>query len=111
MISYTLQQKYMYGKNLKSVWSSISIKECHPLVIMVMMTSSYWKHFPRYWPFVPGIHQSQVNAPHKGQWRRALVFSLICAWTNGWVNKNRDVGDLRCRHAHYDVTVMIGLDC
>ena len=34
-----------------------------------------WKHFPRYWPFVRGIHLSPVNSPHKGQWRRALMFS------------------------------------
>ena len=39
-----------------------------------------WKHFPRYWPFVRGIHQSPVNSPHKGQWRGALMFSLICVW-------------------------------
>ena len=38
-----------------------------------------WKHFPRYWPFVRGIHRSPVNSPHKGQWRGDLVFSLICA--------------------------------
>ena len=25
------------------------------------------KHFPGYWPFVQGIHQSPVNSPHKGQ--------------------------------------------
>ena len=37
-----------------------------------------WKHFPRYWPFVRGIHRPPVNSPHKGQWRRALMFSLIC---------------------------------
>ena len=36
-----------------------------------------WKHFPRYWPFVPGIPRSPVNSPHKGQWRGALMFSLI----------------------------------
>ena len=42
-----------------------------------------WKHFPRYWPFVQGIHRSPVNSPHKGQWRGALMFSLICAWING----------------------------
>ena len=45
-----------------------------------------WKHFPRYWPFVRGIHRSPVNSPHKGQWRGALIFSLICAWINGWIN-------------------------
>ena len=37
-----------------------------------------WKHIPRYWPFVWGIHRSPVNSPHKGQWRGALMFSLIC---------------------------------
>ena len=35
-----------------------------------------------------------MNVPHKGQWRGALMFSLICVWTNGWVN-NRYTGDLR----------------
>ena len=64
-----------------------------------------WKHFPRYWPFVRGIHRSPVNSPHKGQWRGALVFSLICVWINGWVN-NREAGDLRRYRAHYDVIVM-----
>ena len=39
-----------------------------------------WKLFPRYWPFVWGIHRSTVNSPHKGQWRGALIFCLICAW-------------------------------
>ena len=53
-----------------------------------------WKHFPRYSPFVRGIHRSPVNSPHKCQWCKAFMFSLICAWTNGSVN-NRDAGDLR----------------
>ena len=38
-----------------------------------------WKHVPRYWPCVRGIHRSPVNSPHTGQWRGALMFSLICA--------------------------------
>ena len=42
-----------------------------------------WRHFPRHWPFVRGIHRSPVNSPHKGQWRGTLMFSLICAWING----------------------------
>ena len=64
-----------------------------------------WKHFLRYWPFVWGIHRSPVNSLHKGQWRRTLMFSLICAWINGWVN-NREAGDLRRHRPHYDVIVM-----
>ena len=64
-----------------------------------------WKHFPRYWPFVRGIHRSPVNSPHKGQWRGPLMFSLICAWINDWVN-NGKAGDLRRHRAHYEVIVM-----
>ena len=43
--------------------------------------------------------------PLKGQWRRALIFSLICAWINGWIN-NREACDLRRHRAYFDVTVM-----
>ena len=49
-----------------------------------------------------GIHRSPVNSLHKGQWHRALMFSLISAWINGWAN-NHEAGDFR---RHYDVTVM-----
>ena len=56
---------------------------CHDDVIK-------WKHFPRYWLFVGGIHRSPVNSYHKDQWRGALMFSFIYAWINGWIN-NRDV--------------------
>ena len=64
-----------------------------------------WKHFPRYWPFVRGIHRLPVNSPHEGQWRGALKFSLICSRINGWEN-NREAGDLRRNRAHYNVIVM-----
>ena len=63
------------------------------------------KHFTCYWLYVRGIRQSLVNSPHKGQWRGALMFSLIYAWTSGRAN-NRDACDLRRHHAHYGVTVM-----
>ena len=64
-----------------------------------------WKHFPRYWPFVTGIHRSPLNSLPKGQWRGALTLSLICTWTKVWEN-HRDAGDLRRHRAHYEVTVM-----
>ena len=64
-----------------------------------------WKHFPRYWPFVRGIHRFPVNSPHKGQWRGALMFSLICPRINNWVN-NGEAGHFRRHRAHYVVTVM-----
>ena len=65
-----------------------------------------WKHFRRYWPFMRGIHRSQVNSPYKGQWRGALMSSLICPWINSWVN-NGEAGDLGRHRAHYDVTAML----
>ena len=58
------------------------------------------------------ITQFSLNHDHVikwNQWRRALMFSLIWAWTNGWV-KNRDAGDLGGRCAHYDVIVMWNID-
>ena len=48
-----------------------------------------WKHFPLNWPFVRGIHRSQVNSPHKGQWCGDLMFSLVYAGINGWVNNGQ----------------------
>ena len=64
-----------------------------------------WKYFPYFWPFVRRIHQSPVDSPQEGQWRSALMFSLVCTWTNARAN-NWDAGDLRCHYTHYDVTVM-----
>ena len=68
-----------------------------------------WNHFPRYWPFVRGIHRSPVNSLHRGQWRGDLMFPLICALNkriNGWVN-NREAGDSRRHRTHYDAIVML----
>ena len=42
---------------------------------------------------------------NKGQLRGALMFSLICAWINGWVHDG-EAGNLRRNRAHYEVTVM-----
>ena len=78
-----------------SVWKKVS-----------MMTSSNGNISRATGPFVRGIHRSPVNSPHKGQWRGALMFTLICTRTNDWVN-NREAGDLRRHRGHYDVTVMI----
>ena len=60
-----------------------------------------WKPFPRYWPFVRGIHRWPVISPLKGQWQGTLMFSLICTWINRWVNTS-EAGDLRRHRAHYD---------
>ena len=91
-VSVEKQNKKLYcNRNRHRAWS-------HDDVIK-------WKIFLCYWPFVRGIHRSPVNSLHKGQRRGALMFSLICAWINGWAN-NREAGDLRRRRAHHDVIVM-----
>ena len=84
---------YVFSYSVSIHWFA-----CHDDVIK-------WKHFPRNWPFVREIHRSPVNFQHKGQWRGALMFSLIYAWINDWVN-NREAGDLRRQHGYYDVIVM-----
>ena len=63
------------------------------------------KTFSALLAFCAGNSPVSCEFPHKGHWRGALTFSLICVWINGWVN-NRDAGDLRCYRAHDDVTVM-----
>ena len=90
------------GTNRKSIITSFLISQTARIHDDVIK----WKHFLRYWIFVREIHRSQVNSPHKGQWRKALMFSLICVPINGWAN-SREAGDLRCYRTHYDVTVML----
>ena len=81
------------------------------IFVSVMMCAYHdnvikWKHFPRYWPFVWGIHLSPVNAPHTGQWRGALMgfFYLCLEYTVEWTIVK--TGDLRRHRAHYGVIVM-----
>ena len=69
-----------------------------------MMTSSNGNMF-RVTGFCAGNSPVTGEFPSDRQWCGALMFSLIYAWTKGWVN-NQDAGDLRRHRAHYDVTVM-----
>ena len=70
---------------------------------------SWWRHqmesFSALLALCAGNSPVPVNSPHKGQWRGALMFSLICAWINDWTN-NREAGDSRRHHGHFDVNVM-----
>ena len=68
-----------------------------------------WKHFPRYWRFMRGIHRWPVNSSHKGQWHNFDVFFDL-RWINGSAN-NCEAGDLRRHHVHYDVIVMVNILC
>ena len=55
-----------------------------------------WKHFPRYWSLVRGIHCWTVN-----RWIPLTKASNA----NGWEN-NRDAGDLKRHRTNYNATVM-----
>ena len=70
---------------------------------------SRWRHKMETFSTLLAIYAGNSTVtdefPHKGQWRRTLMFSFICAWINGWVN-NSEAGDLRRHHTHYDVTAM-----
>ena len=88
VVTYIWLIMHMHGCALSCQcrkWWGTRITKSHGDVIK-------WIFFPRYWQIVRGIHRSPVNSPHKGQWRGALIFSLICVWINGWVN-NREAGD------------------
>ena len=85
-----------YKDELLGVFSSLTVcrlrvRLCPWLIVGLCVSLDddviKWKHFPRNWPFVRRIHRSPVNSSHKGQWRGALMFSLICVWINDWVNK------------------------
>ena len=94
-----------------SIWHNKNRAKEHSVAVALVIDHDdviKWKHFPRYWPFVRGIHRSPLNSPHIGQWRGALMFSLICVWINGSVD-NHEADYLRRYRAHYAVTVMCNL--
>ena len=69
-------------------WNFTSLECIFTSIFSPLFSNSHddaikWKHFPRYWPFVRGIHRG----------------------LHRWVN-NGEAGDLRRHCAHYDVTVM-----
>ena len=53
--------------------------------------------FPRYWPFVRGIHRSPLNSSHKRRYDDSFDLRKV---------NNREAGDLRRYRAHCDVVVM-----
>ena len=77
--------------HLGTSFSEIQIKyECFfqlnkSVVSKIMMTSSNGNIFV----LLTGL---PVTSHHKGRWRGALMFSLVCTWINGCVNI-REAGD------------------
>ena len=65
---------------------------------------SWWRHQMETYPTLLTLFAG--NPPHNDQWLGALMFSLIWAWTNDWVN-SRNAGDMRRNCAHYDGTEIV----
>ena len=61
-LAVTVAQRYVEQCQSQEIW----VKSCS--------IEHKWKHFPRYWPFVQGIHRSPLNSPHKGQWHGVWYF-------------------------------------
>ena len=84
-------------------------RPCYNGISRHNMPQSWWRHqmetCSALLALCAGNSPVPVNSPHKGQWRGALMLSLICAWINDWVN-NHEAGYLRRHRGHYDVNVM-----
>ena len=75
-----------------------------------MRAYTWWRHQMEAFSALMAVCAG--NSPVTGEFpaqrpvTRALMFSLICAWTNGRVN-NRKGGDLRRHGTDYDVIAML----
>ena len=93
---------------IMTVCSVFMLRQLHDNIISQTYMSSYEITGPQW---LKGTKEnSMINyctwslVPHQ-LILTSLMFSLICAWTNGWV-KNQYANDLRRHRAHYEVTVM-----
>ena len=92
---------------------SVFCNVCFKMQIFVVNASKYlgtwWRHQME--PFSALLALCAGTSPVAGEFptqrpvTRSLMFSLICAWINRWVN-NREASDLRRHRPHYDVIVM-----
>ena len=98
---------YLHVRN--GHWINLAAYNCKIVLYASCILGSWWRHqmetFSALLALCAGNSPVPVNSPHKGQWRGALMFSLICVWINDWVN-NREAGDLRRYRGHYDVNLM-----
>ena len=90
-------------------WSIVPFTETGMLLFWWNFHHPWWRHqmetFSALLAICAGNSPVSGEFPHKGQWRGALMFSLIFTRINGWVN-NREAGDLRRFRAHYNFNVM-----
>ena len=115
LFAYYIAWPIIFFSNWVSIISADSLapsinKSSASMILAVHDDVLKWKHFPRYWPFVWGIHRSPVFSLTKASDAELWCSSLICGWTNVWVN-NWVASDLGRHCAHYDVIVIIMAVC
>ena len=107
--------------HITEVGTMLNPGECHSIswflaVVILPILGSIWQVALTSWwhhqmeTFFTSLALCAGNSPVTGEFPSQrpvthLMFSLICAWVNGWV-KNHEAGDLRRSSSHYDVTVM-----
>ena len=114
---YLYKQTYKQCNKLNSHWAlwpwgdgPVNRTETFGSTTSLKHNLSWWRHqmetFSALLAICAGNSPVPVKSPHKGQWRGTLMFTLICARINGWVN-NCEAGDFKRNRAHYDVIVMV----
>ena len=103
----------VFTKNTKSASACINVDLLgisDNAVCQKYANNSWWRHQMETFSALLAICAANspvtVEFPAQRPVTRALMFSLICAWINGWVN-NGEASDLRRHRAHYDITVML----
>ena len=110
-ISNVYINDFLWEESISDQWIPFTNGQSRYLMapIHYLIQCPWWRHqmekFSALLALCAGNSPVPVNSPHKGQWRGALMFILICARINDWVN-NREAGDLRRLLDHYDVSVM-----
>ena len=104
IIAQAISGKQLWWNNILNNLYTESRRDAYPPTHVCFFCSTWWRHQMK--SFSALLILCSGNSPvAKGQWRGALMFSMICAWINGWVN-NDETSDLGRRRAHYDVIVM-----
>ena len=93
-------------KNSTSKGHSSTTSGLHPNNIHGVHTTLRVMWWQNQWPVMTSWNGNfstllalYEGIPHKGQWRGASMFSLVCSWINCWTN-SRKVGELIYLGAH-----------
>ena len=99
---------FQISKRVTITWLCELVPVLAAPVMAASATYPWWRHQMETFSALLAISAGNSPVPGKFPAQRpvTLMFSLIWAWINGWVN-NREAGDLRRYRAHYDVTVML----